>query len=68
MIIFILGKPNSGKGTQALMLAEKHKLYHYDSGTNLRAWIEEEDNYLTRKLKATMEKGEFVPIGIAVNL
>ncbi len=36
MIIFLLGKPNSGKGTQATLLVEKYKLTQIDSGKNLR--------------------------------
>jgi len=66
MIIFILGKPNSGKGTQALMIDEKYKMTHIDSGKNLRAWVANEDNYITKKVKETMGSGNFVPISIVV--
>jgi len=68
MIIFILGKPNSGKGTQAIMVEEKYKMTHIDSGKNLRSWVAREDNYITRKVNETMDKGEFVPIAIATKL
>jgi len=37
MVIFLLGKPNSGKGTQALKIVEKYKMVHINTGEELRS-------------------------------
>ncbi len=36
-VIFILGGPGSGKGTQCQLLNEKHNFHHLSAGDLLRA-------------------------------
>ena len=67
MYIILLGAPGAGKGTQAVMLAEKLKLVQVASGDLFRQALQNETE-LGIKAKAYMEKGQLVPDEITIQM
>jgi adenylate kinase len=65
--IILLGAPGAGKGTQAVMLAEKLKLAQVSSGDLFRQALQN-DTELGKKAKAFMEKGRLVPDDITIRM
>ena len=60
MLLIMLGPPGSGKGTQAVRLAEKLSMRHLSTGDMLRSALKNETE-LGLKAKEYMEKGDLVP-------
>lgn len=67
MYIILLGAPGAGKGTQAVMLAEKMKLVQVASGDLFRKALQQETD-LGKKAKVYMEKGQLVPDEITIQM
>ncbi len=67
MYIILLGAPGAGKGTQAVMLAEKLKLAQVASGDLFRQALQKETE-LGKKAKSFMEKGQLVPDEITIRM
>ncbi|MDI6732727.1 MAG: adenylate kinase [Planctomycetota bacterium] len=67
MIIVFLGAPGSGKGTQALMLADYLKTPFISTGDMLRDQVKQ-SSVLGLKAKAIMEQGELVPDNDVINM
>ncbi len=67
MYIILLGAPGAGKGTQAVMLAEKEKLVQVASGDLFRKALQQETE-LGIRAKAYMEKGQLVPDEITIQM
>jgi len=65
--IILLGAPGAGKGTQAVMLAEKMKLVQVASGDLFRQALANETE-LGKKAKAYMDKGQLVPNEITIQM
>jgi adenylate kinase len=65
--IILLGAPGAGKGTQAVMLAEKLKLVQVASGDLFRQALQQETE-LGKKAKVYMEKGQLVPDEITIQM
>jgi adenylate kinase len=65
--IILLGAPGAGKGTQAVMLAEKKKLVQVASGDLFRKALQQETE-LGKEAKAYMEKGQLVPDKITIQM
>jgi adenylate kinase len=65
--IILLGAPGAGKGTQAVMLAEKLKLVQVASGDLFRKALQEQTG-LGKKAKVYMEKGQLVPDEITIQM
>jgi adenylate kinase len=65
--IILLGAPGAGKGTQAVMLAEKMKLTQVASGDLFRQALAQE-TALGKKAKSYMEKGQLVPDEITIQM
>jgi len=65
--IILLGAPGAGKGTQAVMLAEKIKLVQVASGDLFRQALANETE-LGKKAKVYMEKGQLVPDEITIQM
>ncbi|MDB5265094.1 MAG: adenylate kinase [Parcubacteria group bacterium] len=59
-IILLIGKPGSGKGTQAKLLSEKTGWKVISSGDVFRA-IMQEDSVVGRKAKEVVDKGLLMP-------
>lgn len=60
-IIYIIGGPGSGKGTQCERIVEKYGFTHLSSGDLLRAEVAS-GSARGKELTAIMEKGELVPL------
>lgn len=58
--IIIYGRPGSGKGTQADLLAKKFKLEHFSSGEALRQ-RQKVGDFTAKKLIKVMNEGKWVP-------
>ncbi len=67
MYIILLGAPGAGKGTQAVMLAEKKGLVQVASGDLFRKALEQETE-LGKKAKVYMDKGQLVPNEITIQM
>ena len=67
MYIILLGAAGAGKGTQAVMLAEKKKLTQVASGDLFRKALQQETE-LGKKAKVYMEKGQLVPDEITIQM
>jgi len=66
-IIFIVGGPGSGKGTQCDMLKDRFNLTHLSSGDLLRAEVAS-GSPLGKSLLATMERGELVTLETVLDI
>lgn len=67
MILIFLGAPGSGKGTQAMKVAEKYNLPQICTGDMLRETVQRKDP-LGIKAAEYMNTGKLVPDGIVVDL
>jgi len=67
IIIVLLGKSGSGKGTQAELLVKKFSLDYVSAGDLLRARIKKAD-FTGEKIKELMLKGILHPVGIVFKL
>ena len=67
MYIVLLGAPGAGKGTQAVMLAEKLELVQVASGDLFRQALQQETE-LGLKAKSYMDKGQLVPDEITIQM
>lgn len=67
MYIILLGAPGAGKGTQAVMLAEKLGVAQVASGDLFRQALQQETE-LGKTAKAYMEKGQLVPDKITIQM
>ncbi|KAM9691916.1 adenylate kinase isoenzyme 5 isoform 2-T2 [Dama dama] len=66
-IIFIIGGPGSGKGTQCGKLVEKYGFTHLSTGELLRNELSSESER-SKLIRGIMERGELVPSGIILEL
>lgn len=67
MYIILLGAPGAGKGTQAVMLAEKTGMVQVASGDLFRQALRDETE-LGKKAKVYMDKGQLVPDEITIQM
>ncbi len=67
MYIVLLGAPGAGKGTQAVMMAEKLKLVQVATGDLFRKALQAETE-LGKKAKLYMDKGQLVPNEITIQM
>lgn len=67
MNVIILGPPGSGKGTQAVRVAEGFGIKHLSTGDILREEVREETE-LGNKAKGYMDKGELVPDDVMLEM
>ena len=67
MNLIFLGPPGSGKGTQAIRVAEKLNIVHLSTGDMLREAVKA-GTELGRKAEAYMKKGELVPDDLIIGL
>ncbi|XP_059471134.1 adenylate kinase isoenzyme 1 isoform X2 [Neocloeon triangulifer] len=66
-IIWVLGGPGSGKGTQCERIVAKYGFTHLSSGDLLRAEVASGSSR-GQQLNATMELGELVPLEVVLDL
>ncbi len=67
MRVVFLGPPGAGKGTQAKLLAESHKLAHISTGDMLRASVAD-GGELGGRVKSIMDAGHLVPDDLIVSI
>lgn len=67
MRMIFLGPPGAGKGTQAVMLAEKNGFLHLSTGDILRENVKNNTS-IGKQAKSFMEKGELVPDDIVIEM
>ena len=67
MKIIMLGAPGAGKGTQAIMIAEKYGIPHVSTGDIFRANIKN-GTELGKEAKQYMDKGLLVPDELTVKI
>ena len=65
--LILFGPPGSGKGTQAVQLAEKYGLLHISTGDLFRYEMGN-DTPLGKEAKSYISKGELVPDSIEVDI
>lgn len=65
--VVFLGAPGSGKGTQADILSEKLRIPHVDTGSMLRAAVDEKTE-LGITAQKFMEQGQLVPPDIVIGI
>ncbi|UPR02908.1 adenylate kinase [Chloropicon primus] len=66
-IIFVLGGPGSGKGTQCDLIIEKYGFSHYSAGDLLRAEVAS-GSEMGKDLEATMKEGKLVASSVTIAL
>ncbi|XP_051787554.1 adenylate kinase isoenzyme 5 isoform X1 [Erpetoichthys calabaricus] len=66
-IIFVVGGPGSGKGTQCEKIVHKYGYTHLSTGDLLRAEVSS-GSERGKKLSAIMEKGELVPLDTVLDM
>ena len=66
-VVFVLGGPGSGKGTQCSMLTDKFTFKHFSGGDLLRAEVDSGSDQ-GRRINETMKKGELVDASIIIGL
>lgn len=66
-VIFVVGGPGSGKGTQCERIVEKYGFCHLSSGDLLRAEVAS-GSERGKRLNQIMEKGELVPLDEVLGL
>ncbi|ORY00823.1 ADK-domain-containing protein [Basidiobolus meristosporus CBS 931.73] len=66
-IVFVLGGPGSGKGTQCDRIVEKYKYHHISVGDLLRHAVEE-GSELSEEITAIMKEGKMVPMYVTKKL
>ncbi len=59
MRVVLLGPPGAGKGTQALLIAERYAIPHISTGEMLREQVAQQSP-LGMQVKATLDRGELV--------
>ena len=63
----MMGRPGSGKGTQAKLLAKKIGAEVYSSGNRLREMAKGQE-FANQKIKKVMERGDLLPAWISSHL
>ena len=67
-IVFILGGPGSGKGTQCKYIVDKYGFIQISTGDLFRKCVNDKTNELGIKIKEIMEKGELVPTELVLKM
>ncbi|KAL3872035.1 hypothetical protein ACJMK2_040004 [Sinanodonta woodiana] len=66
-VLFVVGGPGSGKGTQCAKIVEKYGFCHLSSGDLLRAEVSS-SSARGKQLNEIMERGELVPLDVVLDL
>lgn len=67
-VIFVLGGPGAGKGTQCLKIVEKMGYVHLSAGDLLRAERARPGSEVGEKIEMHIKKGSIVPVEITCKL
>lgn len=66
-VIYIMGPPGGGKGTQAQMLAQKIDYHRFSTGDTFRQ-VSAQDTKLGRQVKKTIDHGRLAPPEMAAEI
>eukprot|EP00198_Chlamydomonas_reinhardtii_P000707 XP_001690042.1 ODA5-associated flagellar adenylate kinase [Chlamydomonas reinhardtii] len=66
-IVFVLGGPGSGKGTQCDKIKADYECVHLSAGDLLRAEVKS-GSEVGQKCEALMKEGKLVPVAVTLNL
>ncbi|KAI9188620.1 adenylate kinase-domain-containing protein, partial [Polychytrium aggregatum] len=66
-IVFVLGGPGSGKGTQCVRLAQEFKYAHLSAGDLLRQEVSS-NSPMAKEIDSIMKEGKIVPMEITIRL
>ncbi|VDL66605.1 unnamed protein product [Nippostrongylus brasiliensis] len=67
-VVFVLGPPGSGKGTQCLKIQENLKFVHLSAGDLLRAERQRKDSKYGQLIEEHITNGTIVPVEITCKL
>lgn len=67
-VVFVLGGPGAGKGTQCAKLVEDYGFTHLSAGDLLRAEQDREGSEFGDMIKKHIREGEIVPMEVTVQL
>lgn len=68
IIIFVLGGPGSGKGTQCAKLVKDYGFKHLSAGDLLREEQDREGSQYGEMIKQYIKDGEIVPMEVTISL
>ncbi|CAF4358239.1 unnamed protein product, partial [Adineta steineri] len=63
-VIFVLGGPGAGKGTQCARIAEKYGYVHLSAGDLLREEAAKPDSALGKEINEHIKNGSIVPVAV----
>ena len=67
-VVFVLGAPGSGKGTQCTKLSQKFSYLHLSAGDLLREERSKETSPFREEIEHHIREGSIVPVEITVKL
>lgn len=67
-VIFVLGGPGAGKGTQCARLVDRHGFVHLSAGDLLRAEQDREGSEFGDMIKTHIKEGKIVPMEVTIKL
>lgn len=67
-VIFVLGGPGAGKGTQCDRLVKDYKFVHLSAGDLLRAEQQREGSAYGKMIKEYITEGQIVPMEVTIKL
>ena len=68
-VLFVLGPPGAGKGTQCRMIGKKHSnVKHFSAGELLREAKKDRNNKYSKAIKKNIIEGSIVPVEITIKL
>jgi len=67
-VIFVLGGPGAGKGTQCSLLVEKYNFSHLSAGDLLRAEQDRPESQYGNLIRTCIREGTIVPMEVTIKL
>ncbi|KAF8479047.1 UMP-CMP kinase [Russula ochroleuca] len=67
-VIFVLGGPGAGKGTQCSLLVEKYSFSHLSAGDLLRAEQDRPNSHYGDLIRTYIREGQIVPMEVTIKL
>ena len=61
-VVFVLGAPGAGKGTQCKMLQEEKQFFHLSAGDLLREEMSNKDSQYSELINDLIKNGKIVPV------
>lgn len=67
-IVFVLGAPGSGKGTQCANIVNEYKYVHLSAGDLLRAERNRPGSELAQTIEEHIQGGQIIPVAVTCSL